>query len=55
MILVWLNNRRAAAGGAKTNDEMVEVFLEQIFQTSKHFSEIALTEYNAVAGSRTMS
>lgn len=45
-------NGKRPAGMRKTNDEMAEKVLEQIFTTSKHFSEGALTEYNALPANR---
>ena len=47
-----LNGDRPAApiNYRKTNDEIGEKLLECIIDASKHFSESATTEYNAVAG-----
>jgi len=46
-----VNSKRPAAH-RKTADQLAERLLECIFDTSKHFSENALKEYNAPAGSR---
>ena len=46
-----MNSKRPAAN-RKTTDELAEKLLECIFTTSKHFSEGALVEYNAPAGTR---
>ena len=45
------NGKRPAAH-RKTVDQMAEKLLECIFTTSKHFSQSALTEYNATAANR---
>ena len=45
-------NSERPAPSRKTEDQMVERFLECIFTCSKHFSEGALIEYQAAAGAR---
>ena len=45
-------NARRPAANRKTRTEKTERLLECIFDTSKHFSEQAIIEYNAVVGQR---